>query len=239
MRNAKTFLLVSTMCGLVVAGCATSPSYKEKTPYHVTIVPSEFSTDLTNPYLAWTPGKQMTYEGKTDEGYEKVVVHVTADTKIVMGVTCVVVQDTLWVDGEMAESTADFFAQAKNGDVWYFGEECKKFKDKKLASTEGSWEAGVNGALPGVIVHAVPQIGVPHRLEYLAGIAEDMAEAQAVNVSVTVPYGTFTNCMQTRDWSLVESGLERKYYSPGVGLIEEETVKGGWGKIKLTNITKE
>jgi len=109
-----------------------------------------------------------------------------------------------------------------------------------VISTEGSWEAGVNGARPGIIMEADPQKGDVYRQEFAAGVAEDMAKVLGLNQTVTVPYGTFHNCLKTKDFSLLEPDVtENKFYAPEVGFILSKMVKGGSEKLELINITTE
>lgn len=98
---------------------------------------STFSTSIDNPFMPWTPGTVFTYEG----GGETIVVEVTDETREVLGVTTVVVHDTVSEDGEVIEDTYDWYAQDADGNVWYFGEDSKELSDGEVTSTEGSWEA--------------------------------------------------------------------------------------------------
>ena len=123
------------------------------------IDPANFTTKIDNPLFPLKPRATFTYTGTVAEGQELDTVEVTKLTKDAMGVTCVVVQDTAFVNGELSEQTFDFFAQDNQGNVWYFGEDTKKFSGGVVVSTQGSWEAGVNGGLPGVIMEAHPQVG--------------------------------------------------------------------------------
>ncbi|MBD3307782.1 hypothetical protein GF339_15230 [candidate division KSB3 bacterium] len=151
--------------------------------------------------------------------------------------TCTVVREREWVDGELEEDTLDWFAQDVDGNVWYFGEDSKEIDEGVVVSTEGSWEAGVDGAQPGILMKGTPQIGDTYRQEYYFGEAEDMASVVSLNASVTVPFGTFTNCLQTEEWTPLEPGVtEYKYYAPGVGLLLEEQVEGGDARVELVEI---
>jgi hypothetical protein len=141
-------------------------------------------------------------------------------------VTCVVVHDVLRRDGTVIEDTYDWYAQDDLGNVWYFGEDTKEFGAKGEVSTAGSWQAGVNGAQPGIVMPARPAVGPAYRQEYLAGQAEDMGQIFAVGDTVSVPYGSFTGCLRTREWSLLESGREIKWYAKGVGLVKSRSTSG-------------
>jgi hypothetical protein len=127
-------------------------------PYSPTIEPSNFTTKIDNPYFPLTPGTRTIYEATTQDGLQRTTTEVTRDTKNIMGVDTVVVHDTVTIDNEPLEDTLDWYAQDRDGNVWYFGEATKEFKDG-TADTAGSFESGVNGALPGIIMPGHPQVG--------------------------------------------------------------------------------
>ncbi len=163
---------------------------------------------------------------------------VTHDTKRIMGVECVVVNDKATENGELIEQTLDWYAQDKEGNVWYFGEDSKESENGKVTSTEGSWEAGKDGAKPGIMMQAHPKVGQSYRQEYYKGVAEDMAQVLSFNESASVPYGSFDHLLVTRDWNPLEPGQEvvRKYYAAGVGKIMEVPAKGPPEPIELVDV---
>jgi hypothetical protein len=180
---------------------------------------------VDNPLFPLVPGTRYVYQS----GEETIEVTVTDDTKQILGVTAIVVRDVVSVGGEIMEDTYDWYAQDKTGDVWYLGEDTKEYENGQLVGTRGSWEAGVDGAQPGIIMHAAqPAVGVPYRQEYYVCEAEDWGEVVSLNESVTVPYGSFDNCLQIREFSPLEPGIsEYNYYAPGVGLVLEVDVQSG------------
>jgi hypothetical protein len=189
--------------------------------------PDEFVDGITNPYLAFQRGKVFRYEGQTEEGVETTVVEVLNKTKRILGVATTVVHDRVYLDGELIEDTFDWYAQDRSGNVWYFGEDSKTIEDGKVVSTEGSWQAGVNGARPGIVMLAQPNVGDQYQQEFASGVAEDRAKVMSLSEVVQVPYGTFTGCLQTQEWTPLAPGpRESKYYAPGVGLVLE-TAPGG------------
>lgn len=221
---------------IVAAGCGDDGTTKPADG-EIDIDPSEFTSTVDNPYWPLVPGTTLTYEGESDGESERIVVEVTDQTKEILGVTCVVVRDRVWVDDELVEDTFDWYAQHVDGDVWYFGEDAKEIENGEVVSTEGSWEAGVDGAQPGVLMKADPRVGDSYRQEFLEGEAEDMAEVLSLDESVTVAYGKFTGCLQTREFTPLEPGVsEHKFYAPGVGLVLEVLVEGGEGSIELISV---
>lgn len=208
-------------------------------PYAPRIDPAAFSTAIDNPYLPLRPGARWVYEGRTEDGLERKVVEVTDQTRVVMGVDCVVVHDTVTVDGQVHEDTFDWVAEDRDGTVWTFGETSRLRGEDGAFTTTGSWEAGVGGALPGVVMPARPRPGKPYRQEYLPGVAEDMARVLSVSEALTVPYGSYVEVVVTRDWSPLEAGVaDHKHYAPGIGLIREEAVEGDSSRIDLVELTK-
>jgi hypothetical protein len=182
----------------------------------------------------------MIFEGATDEGSERVETYVTHDTKRILGVNCVVVRDRVLADGELVEETLDWYAQDRSGNVWYFGEDSREYDEGALVGTKGSWEAGVDGAVGGIIMPAHPQAGDSYQQEYYAGEAEDMAKVVSLTESAAVPFGSFDNLLKTEEWTPLEPGIvEQKYYASGVGLVLEVMVQGGSGRVELVAITAE
>jgi hypothetical protein len=199
--------------------------------------PSNFVGQIDNPYLPLTPGTAFHYRSETPDGVEINDVIVTRDTKQILGVTVTVVHDQVFLDGELTEDTFDWQAQDQQGNVWYFGEDTKELENGQVVSTEGSWEAGVNGN-PGIIMLAHPKTGVTYIQEDAADIAEDRAKALSLKSKIDVPFGSFDHCLQTLEWSLLEPGVrEHKFYCPGVGFVAEVQPKGGRISSELFSIT--
>ena len=186
------------------------------------IAPADFVVAIDNPYWSLAPGTTFIYEGHTEDGTERIEVNVTDETKVILGVTCTVVRDRVWVDDELVEDTFDWYAQDREGNVWYFGKDSKEISDGQVVSTEGSWEAGINGAIPGIVMKDHPEVGEAYRQEFAEGEAEDMAHVLSLNESVTVPFGSFDNSLQTLEWTPLEPDVvAQKFYAPGVGVILE------------------
>jgi hypothetical protein len=204
---------------VLATGCASSSqeqTAQEQKAYAPHIDPAEFTTKVDNEYFPLKPGTTFVYQG----GAERGEMSVTHQTKKVMGVECVVVDHKEWEGEKLIEKTYDWFAQDNKGSVWYFGEDTKEYKNGKVVSTKGSWEAGIDGAKPGIIMQAHPKVGQTYRQEYYKGEAEDMAKVQSLNDSVTVPYGSFDRVLKTKEWSPLEPSYhEHKYYARGVGYV--------------------
>ena len=216
---------------LLIAACGRSGEHHKA--YTPKIDPARFVAGVDNEFFPLVPGASYFYEEVG--GGERVEVIVTDQTREVMGVPCIVVLSREYQDGALAEETRDWYAQDADGNVWYFGEDNREYKDGEPVSTEGSWEAGRDGALPGIIMKARPKVGASYRQEYYPGQAEDMGEVVEVNDAAVVPYGSYTGVLVTREWTPLEPGAEEyKYYAPGVGLILEVE---GEDRIELVRMT--
>ena len=210
---------------ILSTGCANSTG-----PGYHPVLPSSWASAVTNTFFPLVPGNTYSFRGETDEGTETIVVEVLAATRVVQGVTATIVRDRVYLEDVLIEDTHDWYAQDADGNVWYLGEDSKEIENGQVVSTEGSWEWGVDGALPGVIMWADPaaKIGVNYRQEYYEGEAEDFGKVLAVGQSVTVSSGTYSGCIKTEDWNALEFGSrEFKYYCPGVGLVLETAPSGG------------
>lgn len=202
--------------------------------YAPMIDPASFVEEISNPYLPLVPGSRWVYEGEEDGETERVEVVVTDRRREVMGVSTVVVRDRVYQDGELIEDTADWFAQDIDGNVWYFGEESSELEDGEVVSTAGSWEAGVDGAMPGIVMLADPTPGEAYRQEFYEGEAEDLAEVAEVMATVSVPAGDFSDVVVIREWNPLEPAVvEEKHHAPGIGVVLEVVVEGGEGRVEL------
>ena len=188
--------------------------------YDPIIDPTHFVTIVDNPYFPLTPGTTYIFEGKTSSSSMKDVFAVTNNTRVIDGVTCVEVHDSVFTDGELSEDTLDWFAQDIEGNVWYFGENTQELENGLITTIEGTFMAGVNHDKPGIVMKAHPAIGDFYRQEYSLGNAEDFAETLSLKETVVVPAGTFTNCLKSQETTPLEpDALEDKFYAPGVGNV--------------------
>lgn len=227
-KKMKKFYLffIFILLGLVFTGISCLKKETATVDYNPQINPSDFTEVIDNQYLTFTPGQKMIYQVKTEEGTERIEVETLNETKEVMGVTCRVVHDQVFLNDQLIENTKDWYAQDKDGNVWYFGEETAEYENGEIISTKGAWEGGIDGALPGIVMYANPEVGQEYRQEYYKGEAEDMGEIIALNEKVEIAYGTFENCLKTRDWTPLEKRVdEYKYYCPEVKtLVKEEGI---------------
>jgi hypothetical protein len=189
-------------------------------PYDPVIDPANFVDRIDNPYFPLVPGTNYIYEGQSAGGLVHTEFFVTHNTKKILGVTTVEVHDTVTTNGEVTEDTLDWFAQDKEGNVWYFGENTMELIGGRPSTLAGTFVASENGARPGIIMKAHPAIGDFYRQEFDLGNAEDYGEVAALSDHIKVPAGTFTNCVRTPESTPLEPSLhEAKWYAPGVGNI--------------------
>jgi hypothetical protein len=202
----------------------------------VTLDPALFAgVALDHPYWPMNVGSVWVYRSTDADGaVQKVEITVTDKTKQILGITATVVHDIVTEDGDTVEDTLDWYAQDATGNLWYLGEDTKEYDGGKVVSTEGSWEGGVVGAQPGILLPADPAVGMAYRQEYYAGQAEDAAEVLSLGEHVKVPFGTFDGVLQTRETTALEPDLvEQKFYATGVGNILSVDISGGSGREEL------
>jgi len=194
---------------------------------------------IDNPYWPLARGSHWVYSEDDGEGnVNRVEVTVLDETREIVGIQATVVHDVVSLDGEILEDTFDWYAQDTFGNVWYMGEDTKELENGKVTSTEGSWEAGVDGAQAGVIMPAQPQVGMAYRQEWYTGHAEDTAEVLSLDGSVTVPAGAYRQLLQTREHTALEPDVvEEKLYAKGVGEVAANQTAGGTSIEKLLEFT--
>jgi hypothetical protein len=240
MRRTWCLLLAASI--VVVTACAgddppdsAAAPATERLPLGdepVDLDPADFTTEIDNPYWPMTPGTRWTYRETDGEGGEmQVVVVVTTETKrLANGITARVVRDTVTEDGALVEDTFDWYAQDGAGNVWYLGEDTAEFEGGEIVSTDGSWEAGVDGAQPGIAMPAHPAPGLAYRQEFLEGEAEDAAEVLSTREMAEAPAGKYDDVLLTKDTTALEPDvLEYKLYAKGVGPVLVLDVSGGGG----------
>ena len=203
--------------------------------------PASFTTKIDNPYMPLKPGSRWVYRETDSEGTkQKVVVTVTNQTKLIAnGVTARVVRDTVSEKGALVEDTFDWYAQDRKGNVWYLGEDTKDYENGKVVSTEGSFEAGVDGAKPGIVMLARPRPGMQYSQELYKGHAEDKARVLSRDDQAEVPAGHYRRVLMTKEFNPLEPKvLEYKLYAKGVGVVLAVGVSGGSDREELISFKK-
>ena len=184
-----------------------------------------FSLDVTNPFFPLPVGRELVLEGVVDGEAIVLVVTVLDQVEVIAGVTTRVVEERETADGELVEVSRNFFAQAPDGTVCYCGEDVDIYENGVVVSHEGQWRAGINGALPGIIMPSNPVVGDAYRNESAPGVAEDRAEVTSLGDQVIVPAGTFDDTLTTFEDTPLEDSTSTKIYASGVGLIKDDALE--------------
>jgi hypothetical protein len=205
----------------------------------VDLNPADFTTEIDNPYWPMTPGSKWVYREAEDGEVQRVVVTVTDKTKqIANGIEARVVHDVVSKGGQPVEVTDDYYAQDTDQSIWYLGEDTAEYKHGKPVTTEGSFEAGVDGAQAGIALPGHPEDDMAYRQEYYKGEAEDAGEVLSVGGQAEVPFGHFTGVLQTRDTNPLEpKSEEQKFYAKGVGPVLTLDISGASGREDLLSYT--
>ncbi len=232
-RRTATFFLILGALG--IAACGEEKADSSSTTA-TELDPADFTTEIDNPWWPMKPGSRWVYrETDTEGANQKVVVTVTDRTKtIANGIEARVVHDVATEDGKFVEVTDDWYAQDGDGNIWYLGEDTTEYKNGKPVSTSGSFEAGVDGAEPGIMIPANPEPGMTYRQEYYKGEAEDQGEIMSLDQQAEVPAGYFERTLMTRDTNPLEPKVnEFKFYARGVGPVLAVAVSGGSDREEL------
>jgi hypothetical protein len=230
-------LTVLLLTAIFLTSCATKTAQKPSTAPSKA---SNFVSVVTNPWYPLRPGTVLTYKGSEDGNQLRETLTVTSRKKVIQGVSTTVVSDLLYEEGRLHERTEDWYAQDKAGNVWYFGEDTAVLDAKgKVKDTEGSWQAGRDGARAGIFMPAHPKVGQSFRQEYFKGHAEDRFEIVSLTEKVKTPGASSSHAMLTKETTPLEPDvLDHKLYVKGIGTVIEETVKGGDEKLILQSVKR-
>ena len=202
------------------AGASRPPDYEP------VLKPADFVHVITNPYLPFPVGRTLTYRGIKDGVTQLDVVHVTSKTRVLEGITATAVTDVATHNGKLLEKTTDYYAQDKQGNVWYLGENTAAYVHGHVDHS-GSWLAGVHDGEPGIVMLANPQVPDAYRQEFLAGHAQDTAWIVDRGGSVRLPFKVVHNVLTSYEFTVLEPKvLDKKIYAPGLGIVSEQAALG-------------
>ena len=239
--NAVVALLVLVGIGLIAgygpgapAGAMPHPGVRPT----AAVDPADFTTPVQNPYFPLEPGTVSFLRGSEDGERLLNRTSITPWKKVIQGVTTTVVNDVLYEGGVLREKTTDWYAPDNSGNVWYFGEATAVYNNQgQVVDTEGSWQAGVDGAVAGIIMTANPSPTDAYRQEFYRGHAEDQGWIVARHQVADVPYGTVKDVVRSYEWTRLEPGVvSLKLYGPGLGIVREKDVAGGTELLELTRV---
>jgi hypothetical protein len=203
--------------------------------------PADFTTNIDNPYWPMPVGRtwHVHVSNPQGESLQETITVENQTKRLADGVTARVVRDIVYTQGKPTEITDDWYAQDKDGNIWYFGENTASIDLKTgKKDTSGSFEAGRNGADAGIAMPAHPYAGETYREEYYKGHAEDRSTVIALNQHVEAPAGHFTGAILTDDHSPLEPTVsEYKLYAKGVGPVVAVSVSGESEREDLVSYT--
>ena len=246
MKKEKHYLILATTIAISIAlstGVAGAKCLDARTPD-----PSEFSSPQSNLYFPMAIGTTYVYWAETEDELIRNEITITAGIKVILGVNCTIIHDVEWISPDdgitwfITEETDDWHAWDNLGNFWYFGEWTTEYEydddwNPIGSNNDGSWEAGVDGALPGIVLPADPMPGMCYQQEYYEDEAEDMGKVKKLNASISIDYGNYDDCLKTKEWTPLEPGaVEHKYYAPGVGLVFIEELKEKTVEVELINV---
>ncbi len=200
--------------------------------------PEDFVEGIDNPWLPLTSGSRWVYRVTTEDGVQERVVTVAEETREVAGVTATVVHDELRdAGGDLVTESSAWYAQDRDGNVWFLGEDVTTY-DGRRRSTDGSWEAGVDGAQAGLAMAAVPRVGDGYLQGLLTGVVEDRTRVVSLEAAVVTPAGSYEDALEIEDTTPLAPGLVvHRAFARGVGLVAERDVAGGTGLVELVAFT--
>jgi hypothetical protein len=186
------------------------------------------SNRVTNPWFPLARGSVYVYDGQKDGKTARDVMTVTRKVKTITGIRAAVINDRLYLNGQLAERTTDWYAQDRKGTVWYLGEKTAELNAHgKVISTEGSFLNGRDGASGGIFMPAHPAVGQSFQQEAFKGQAEDRFRILDMAASITTPAVSSSHAMLTEETTPLEPGVvDHKYYVQGIGTVSEQQVAG-------------
>ena len=187
----------------------------------VTIDRSQFSARVTHPLVPLASVPFTAFEGTDTGSKTRGTNQVLKKTAVVDGVRVAVLENKEYDGGRLVEHTLDYFAQRRDGSVWYFGERVENYENGKV-NHEGQWLAGKGNAQPGLYMPKKPRVGQVFQQERAPGVAEDRSTVLAKGITRKTGAGTFSKCLRVKDYSPIDKANEFKYYCPGVGLVHED-----------------
>lgn len=237
-RPIGTLTILLLLAAAAVLG-ACGGGGEERAPSAVD--PADFQTKVDNPFWPLVSVGTTVFEGEERDAETGEVVgirvesKVLPETEVVVGVEVTVVEVKEYEDGELIEVTLDYFAQHRDGTVYYFGELVDEYEEGRVVGHTGQWLAGEGENQPGVFMPAQPAMGQTFEQEQAPGVAEDRSTVIGLNEAVTTPAGSFAGCLKTEDVNPLDDTTESKFYCPDIGLVREEFPGGHLDLVSFDN----
>ncbi|MDO8614281.1 MAG: hypothetical protein Q7T33_00910 [Dehalococcoidia bacterium] len=229
MKQYVAILMGLALGSGLLAACGGGGGSVQPTP---SLSPADFQTTIDNPLFPLSSLQPKVFEGEENDPDTGETIKtrlestVLPDTDVLAGVEVVVLEEKDYENGELIESTLDYFAQHRDGSVYYFGERVDEYEGGEVVGHEGQWLTGEGNNQPGVYMPATPVLDQTFQQEKAPGVAEDQSTVVALGQTVTTSAGTFSGCIKTEDFSPLDQVTEFKFYCPGVGLVREEPPGG-------------
>jgi len=227
-RKVCAALATAALAGAlgVLVPWATAAGASHSRDYEPVPKPADFVHAITNRYLPFPVGRTLIYRGIKDAVTQIDRVHVTSKTRVLEGITATAVTDVATHNGKLLEKTTDYYAQDKQGNVWYLGENTAAYSHGHVDHS-GSWLAGVHDGEPGIVMLANPQVPDAYRQEFLAGQAEDTAWIVSRGGSFKLPFKVVHHVLTSYEFTVLEPKvLDKKVYAPGLGIVMEQAALG-------------
>ena len=228
--------VLAAVAGTAMTALAAGTSNRVR--YEPVLRPADFVRVINNPYYPLPVGRTLVYRGVRGGVTQTDRVHVTARTKVIEGITATAVTDIARHGRKLLEKTTDWFAQDKQGNVWYLGEQTAAYLPGGKVDRSGSWQAGMRDGEPGIVMLAHPRVPDAYRQEYLKGSAEDTAWIVSIGGSIRLPFGVRRHILKSLEFSRLEPGvIDQKIYAPGIGIVSELAVRGPQEVSRLVSIS--
>jgi hypothetical protein len=186
----------------------------------------QFSVTIDNPYFPLPVGQRTVLEGSDFFNDFLVRITVLDEVETVAGVKTRVVEEYEEQGGRLAEISRNFFAQAADGTVCYFGEDVDIYDaNGNVYSHAGAWRADGKTNIPGIFMPASLEVDQAFQQEIAPGVAEDRAKVVALGGETEVPAGTFEQTATLIDVNPLDGSQGEKIYAPGVGVIVDGPAK--------------
>lgn len=223
MPRRTKLILVGALFAITLAACGNGDAETA----------DELSATIDHPFVAFSSTSGAVFAGEEvdpdtgDPTPIRVESTVRHQTTTVAGVEVTVVEVSDFEDGQLVEQTEDYYAQDRTGAVYYMGERVDDYENGEVVGHHGQWLAGRDGNPAGVFMPATVEVGAEFAQEQVPGVAEDRSTVVATGVTVTVPAGTFDDCIETEDYDPLDDVTEHKFYCRDVGLVRETFAAGG------------
>ncbi len=234
MSRIVLIACAALLAGGLLSACGGGGDNHSGSPTGSPINAADFQAKIDNPLFPLSSLQPKAFEGEEkDPDTGKTVKTrlestVLPGTDLLAGVKVVVLEEKAYKDGELIETALDYFAQHRDGSVYYFGERVDNYENGEVANHDGQWLSGDGDNAPGIVMLAKPVAGQVSDQENAPGVAEDKSKVVALDLAVTTPAASFQGCLETDDFTLLDSPVvhEFKFFCPGVGLVHEEFPDG-------------